>query len=252
MQSVQPCENAFVHKDIISLVNKNALQIEEIKSYLKTNFNYTPNDDINRTLLVKGDLYFLGIVDNLFICMPITKPSVDSISFLHALSEMIVLMIKRKYVLYTIANFVAFKLCIYVELDKKVPFGFVRQSDNALTTDVVGTPLLHQNLTLYTKVFQFDQQYNVLPIGLETIMENIYRQPAFAQSAFSQPAFSQPAFSQPTFAQPTFSQPSFSQPMFSQPTLAQPSLGQPSFSQPMFSQPSVAQNKSVFSQPFAK
>jgi hypothetical protein len=225
MQSVQPYENAFVHKDIISLVNKNALQMEEIKAYLKTNFNYTPNDDMNRTLLVKGDLYFLGIVDNLFICMPITKPSIDSLSFLHTLSEMIVVMIKRKYVLYNIANFVAFKLCCYVELDKKVPFGFVKQSDNALTTDIVGTPLLYPNLTLYTKVFQFDHQYNVLPVALETIMENIYRQ----TTGFNQPSFAQPSFNQPSFAQPSFNQPSFSRPMFTQ-----------------------LPNKSVFAQPFGK
>ena len=237
MQSIDSLQNAFVHKDIISLINKSSLQIEEIKTYLKNNFNYTPNDDMNRTLLVKNDLYFLGIVDNLFVCQPITKPNVDTLSFLNTLSEMIVLMIKRKYALYHIANFVSFKLCVYVEVDKKVPFGFVRQSDNVLTTDIFGTALVQPNLTLYTKVFQFDPQYNLLPIGLETIMEKIYQQPTFSQSAFSQPTFSQPTFSQPTFSQPTFNQPTFAQPTFSQPT---------------FAQSSVAANKSIFIQPFGK
>ena len=59
MQSIDSLQNAFVHKDIISLINKSSLQIEEIKTYLKNNFNYTQNDDLNRTLLVKNDLYFL-------------------------------------------------------------------------------------------------------------------------------------------------------------------------------------------------
>jgi hypothetical protein len=227
MQSVQPYENAFVYKEIISLINKSSLQVDEIKTYLKNNFNYTPNDDMNRTLLVKNDLYFLGIVDNLFVCQPITKPTVDTFSFLNALSEMIVIMIKRKYGLYNIANFVSCKLCCYVEIDKKVPFGFVRQSDNPLATDIFGTPLVQPNLTLYTKVFQFDPQYNILPIGLEAIMEKIYQQPTFAQ---------------PTFAQPSFAQPS----------LSQPSLSQPAFAQSAFAQPSLGQNKPVFTQPFGK
>ena len=220
MQSVQPYENAFVHKDIISFVNRDSLQIEEIKTYLKTNFNYTPNNDTHRTLLVKGDLYFLGIVDNLFVCMPITKPTSDSLSFLNTLCEIIVLMIKRKYALYNIANFISFKLCCYVELDKRVPFGFVKQSESVVTTDLFGSPLLQPNLTLYTKAFQFDQQYNVLPVAWETIMEKISQQPTFAQPTFSQPTFSQPTFSQPTFSQPTFSQPTFSQPTFAQASIA--------------------------------
>jgi hypothetical protein len=134
---------------------------------------------------------------------------------------MIVLMIKRKYALYHIANFVSFKLCVYVEVDKKVPFGFVRQSDNVLTRDIFGTALVQPNLTLYTKVFQFDPQYNLLPIGLEAIMEKIY-QPTFSQSTFSQPTFAQPTFAQPTFSQPTFAQ------------------------------SSVVPNKSIFIQPFGK
>jgi hypothetical protein len=232
MQSVQPYENAFVYKEIISLINKSSLQVEEIKTYLKNNFNYTPNDDMNRTLLVKNDLYFLGIVDNLFVCQPITKPTVDTFSFLNALSEMIVIMIKRKYGLYNIANFVSCKLCCYVEIDKKVPFGFVRQSDNPLATDIFGTPLVQPNLTLYTKVFQFDQQYNILPIGLETMIEKIFAQPSFVQPSFVQPSFAQPALSHPSFTQPSFVQPAFAQPAF-----AQSSLGQ---------------NKSVFTQPFGK
>jgi hypothetical protein len=257
MQSVQPYENAFVYKEIISLINKSSLQVEEIKSYLKNNFNYTPNDDMNRTLLVKNDLYFLGIVDNLFVCQPITKPTIDTFSFLNALSEMIVIMIKRKYGLYNIANFVSCKLCCYVEIDKKVPFGFVRQSDNPLATDIFGTPLVQPNLTLYTKVFQFDPQYNILPIGLETMIEKIFVQssfvqPAFAQPSFVQPSFVQPAFAQSSFAQSSFSQPAFVQPSFTQPAFAQPSLSHPSFAQPAFAQSSLGQNKSVFTQPFGK
>jgi hypothetical protein len=145
---------------------------------------------------------------------------------------MIVIMIKRKYGLYNIANFVSCKLCCYVEIDKKVPFGFVRQSDNPLATDIFGTPLVQPNLTLYTKVFQFDQQYNILPIGLETMIEKIFAQPSFVQPSFVQPSFAQPALSHPSFTQPSFVQPAFAQPAF-----AQSSLGQ---------------NKSVFTQPFGK
>lgn len=202
MQSINPYENAFVHKDILMLINHNSLQQEDIKNYLKTTFQYTPNDDNNRTLIIKNDLYFLGIADNIFVCFPITVPTVDSVSFLTMLYEMISLIIKKKYTSPHLANFVSCKLCCYIPIDKKTPFGFIKQYDGVLTTDIFGSILPQPNLTLHTKTFQFDQHYNLLTMSVENIMES------FMNKQQSQPSLFPQQQSQPSLFPQQQSQPS--------------------------------------------
>ena len=78
-------------------------------------------------------------------------------------------MIKTKYPSSALANFISVKLCAYFPPDKRVPFGFVKQSENN-TTDLFGNPLL-QSLTLYTKMFEFNEQYELKNISFEHMID---------------------------------------------------------------------------------
>ena len=213
MQSINPYENAFVHKEILTLINHNSLHQEDIKNYLKTTFQYIPNDDNHRTLVIKSDLYFLGIADNIFVCFPLTVPTVDSVHFLTMLSEIISLMIKKKYTSPHLANFVSCKLCCYIPIDKKTPFGFIKQYDGVLTTDIFGSALHQPNLTLHTKTFQFDKDYNLLTLSVENIIES------FITKNQSQPTLFPQQQSQPTLFPQQQSQPTLFPQHQSQPTL---------------------------------
>ena len=74
-------------------------------------------------------------------------------------------MIKTKYSTPSLSNLVSVKLCCYLPLDKKVPFGFIRQQDKDLfnhpNLTMNLTTNLTTNLTLYIKTFEFDEKFIV-------------------------------------------------------------------------------------------
>jgi hypothetical protein len=80
------------------------------------------------------------------------------------------MMIKLKYATPSLANFISVKLCCYLPIDKKVPFGFIQQS-LANSTDLFGNPLLYDNLVLYTKTFEFDEKYNLKTLSFEHMVD---------------------------------------------------------------------------------
>jgi len=171
MQTVHPMENAFTYKNLLFLINNQSLRNEQIMSYLNTTFQYIPVDNSSQTVVVNGnELYNLSITDNIFTFYSIDGKYIEqTIPLLHSLIESIVLMIKTKYSSESLANFVSVKLCCYFPIDKKIPFGFVKHSDNN-TTDLFGNPLL-QNLTLYTKMFEFNDQYELKTLSFEHLVD---------------------------------------------------------------------------------
>jgi len=172
MQASQPFENAFMNKNMLFLINNQTLRDETILTYLNTKFGFIPHDNTDRTIIVNGnDLYFLGIVDNVFTFYSMDAKYVEStVLLLQSLTDIIVMMIKLKYATPSLANFISVKLCCYLPNDKKVPFGFIQQS-LANSTDLFGNPLLYDNLVLYTKTFEFDEKYNLKTLSFEHMVD---------------------------------------------------------------------------------
>jgi len=172
MQASQPFENAFMNKNMLFLINNQTLRDETILTYLNTKFGFIPHDNTDRTIIVNGnDLYFLGIVDNVFTFYSMDAKYVEStVLLLQSLTDIIVMMIKLKYATPSLANFISVKLCCYLPIDKKVPFGFIQQS-LANSTDLFGNPLLYDNLVLYTKTFEFDEKYNLKTLSFEHMVD---------------------------------------------------------------------------------
>jgi hypothetical protein len=141
-------------------------------TYLNTTFSYLPKDNDGRTTVVNGkELYYLGLTDTVFIFYSIDGKYIEStVSLLNTLSEYITLIIKKRYATPTLANFISIKLCCYLPVDKNVPFGFIKQSDNN-STDLFGVPLLSSNLTLYTKTFEFNEQYDLKTITFQHLAD---------------------------------------------------------------------------------
>jgi hypothetical protein len=123
----------------------------------------------------------------------------STISLLNTLSEYITLIIKKRYVTPALANFISIKLCCYLPSDKNVPFGFVKQSDNN-STDLFGVPLLSSNLTLYTKTFEFNEQYELKTITFQHLVDYSDMIQKFVQKNVSASASVVPM--QTTFTQP--------------------------------------------------
>lgn len=170
-QATHPLENAFLFKNLLFFINNQLLRDESMSTYLNTTFNYVPHDNDGRIIVANGkELYYLGITDTVFTFYSIDEKYIEpTVSLLYTLVEGISGMIKTKYATPALANFISMKLCCYLPVDKKVPFGFVRQSDNN-STDLFGVPLLQSTLTLYTKTFEFDENYALKTIGFEQLV----------------------------------------------------------------------------------
>jgi hypothetical protein len=167
-----PLENAFIYKNLLFFINNQTLHTETMLTYLNTTFSYLPKDNDGRTTVVNGkELYYLGLTDTVFIFYSIDGKYIEStVSLLNTLSEYITLIIKKRYATPTLANFISIKLCCYLPVDKNVPFGFIKQSDNN-STDLFGVPLLSSNLTLYTKTFEFNEQYDLKTITFQHLAD---------------------------------------------------------------------------------
>ena len=168
----QPLENAFIYKNLLFFINNQTLHNEAMSSYLNTTFGYLPKENDGRTTIVNGkELYYLGLTDTVFIFYSIDGKYIEStVSLLNALSEYISLIIKKRYPTPVLANFISIKLCCYIPADKNVPFGFVKQSDNN-STDLFGVPLLSSNLILYTKTFEFNEQYDLKTLTFQHLAD---------------------------------------------------------------------------------
>ena len=171
-QVTQPLENAFIYKNLLFFINNQSLHNEAMSTYLNTTFGYLPKENDGRTTVVNGkELYYLGLTDTVFVFYSIDGKYIEStISLLNTLSEYITLIIKKRYVTPALANFISIKLCCYLPSDKNVPFGFVKHSDNN-STDLFGVPLLSSNLTLYTKTFEFNEQYELKTITFQHLVD---------------------------------------------------------------------------------
>jgi hypothetical protein len=143
-----------------------------MSTYLNTTFGYLPKENDGRTTVVNGkELYYLGLTDTVFVFYSIDGKYIEStISLLNTLSEYIALIIKKRYTTPVLANFISIKLCCYLPSDKSVPFGFVKHSDNN-SADLFGVPLLSSNLTLYTKTFEFNEQYELKTITFQHLVD---------------------------------------------------------------------------------
>jgi hypothetical protein len=168
----QPLENAFIYKNLLFFINNQTLHNEAMSTYLNTTFNYLPKENDGRTTVVNGkELYYLGLTDTVFIFYSIDGKYIEStVSLLNTLSEYIAVIIKKRYPTPALANFISIKLCCYLPTDKNVPFGFVKQSDNN-STDLFGVPLLSSNLTLYTKTFEFNEQYDLKTLTFQHLAD---------------------------------------------------------------------------------
>jgi hypothetical protein len=168
----QPLENAFIYKNLLFFINNQTLHNEAMSTYLNTTFSYLPKENDGRTIVVNGkELYYLGLTDTVFIFYSIDGKYIEStVSLLNTLSEYIAVIIKKRYPTAALANFISIKLCCYLPSDKSVPFGFVKQSDNN-STDLFGVPLLSSNLTLYTKTFEFNEQYDLKTLTFQHLAD---------------------------------------------------------------------------------
>jgi hypothetical protein len=171
-QVTQPLENAFIYKNLLFFINNQSLHNEAMSTYLNTTFGYLPKENDGRTTVVNGkELYYLGLTDTVFVFYSIDGKYIEStISLLNTLSEYIALIIKKRYTTPVLANFISIKLCCYLPSDKSVPFGFVKHSDNN-SADLFGVPLLSSNLTLYTKTFEFNEQYELKTITFQHLVD---------------------------------------------------------------------------------
>lgn len=194
-----PLENAFIYKNLLFFINNQVLHNETMLTYLNTAFGYLPKENDGRTIVVNGkELYYLGLTDTVFIFYSIDGKYIEStVSLLNTLSEYITLIIKKRYTTPTLANFISIKLCCYLPSDKTVPFGFVKQSDNN-STDLFGVPLLTSNLTLYTKTFEFNEQYELKTITFQHLVDYSDMIQKFVQKNVSQSIVPM----QTTFTQP--------------------------------------------------
>jgi len=168
----QPLENAFIYKNLLFFINNQTLHNEAMSTYLNTTFSYLPKENDGRTIVVNGkELYYLGLTDTVFIFYSIDGKYIEStVSLLNTLSEYIAVIIKKRYPTAALANFISIKLCCYLPSDKNVPFGFIKQSDNN-STDLFGIPLLSSNLTLYTKTFEFNEQYDIKTLTFQHLAD---------------------------------------------------------------------------------
>lgn len=185
----QPLENAFIYKNLLFFINNQTLHNEAMSSYLNTTFGYLPKENDGRTTIVNGkELYYLGLTDTVFIFYSIDGKYIEStVSLLNTLSEYISLIIKKRYPTPALANFISIKLCCYLPADKNVPFGFVKQSDNN-STDLFGIPLLSSNLTLYTKTFEFNEQYDLKTLTFQHLADYSDMIQKFVQKTNLQPS----------------------------------------------------------------
>ena len=176
IQSIYPLQNLFLHKNVLCLINSEVIRDETILIYLKKIYNYTPLDNSFQTLVINigndnSEIYHLSIHDNIFMLYSIDgKFCEPTITLLNTISEMICLMIKSKYNSYFLANLLSVKLCFYLPNNSKVPFGFVKKSENNIT-NLFGTQLLHQNLSLYIKNFEFNEKYELKNISFENLID---------------------------------------------------------------------------------
>jgi hypothetical protein len=206
----QPLENAFIYKNLLFFINNQTLHNEAMSTYLNTTFNYLPKENDGRTTVVNGkELYYLGLTDTVFIFYSIDGKYIEStVSLLNTLSEYIAVIIKKRYPTPSLANFISIKLCCYLPSDKSVPFGFVKQSDNN-STDLFGVPLLSSNLTLYTKTFEFNEQYELKTLTFQHladysdmiqkfVQKNVQQQPVPAPMPAPMPMQIQPVTPAPT------------------------------------------------------
>ena len=166
IQNSKPNENFYNYKNLLFFMND--VRDENVLNYLNT-FPFNP-PGFGKTVVVNGnELYFLNVIDNIFTFYSIDGKYLEmTISLLQSLTESISNIIKDAYDLCH-ANFISFKLCCYLPSDKKVPFGFVHQSDNN-STDLYGNQLLG-SLSLYTKIFEFDNQYELKTISFEHLID---------------------------------------------------------------------------------
>lgn len=203
VQVNHPLENAFIYKNLLFFINNQVLHNEAMTTYLNTTFGYLPKENDGRTTVVNGkELYYLGLTDTVFIFYSIDEKYIDpTVSLLNTLSEYIALIIKKRYTTPALANFISIKLCCYLPADKNVPFGFVKQSENN-STDLFGIPLLSTNLTLYTKTFEFNEQYELKTITFQHLADYSDMIQKFVQKNSSQSQTSVVPM-HTTFTQPT-------------------------------------------------
>ena len=184
IQTVDSLKNLFLYNNVLTFINDQSLRDEGVLRYLKTTFNSIPLDNPHRTLVVQSqpsqklELYSFMMMDNIYSIYSLDqKYQEDTVKLLETICEIIVLMIKTKYSTPSLSNLVCVKLCCYLPLDKKVPFGFIRQQDKDLfnhpnltmnlTTNL--TTNLATNLTLYIKTFEFDEKFELKTVVFNKI-----------------------------------------------------------------------------------
>jgi hypothetical protein len=208
IQSIYPLHNLFLYKNVLCLINSELIRDETILTYFKKTYNYTPLDNSFQTLVINignnnSEIYHLSIHDNIFMLYSIDGKFFEpTITLLNTISDIICLMIKSKYNSYFLANLLSVKLCVYLPNNSKVPFGFVKKSENNIT-NLFGTQLLHQNLSLYIKNFEFNEKYELKNISFENLIDYT----DMIKKFISQPVIS--AQSLPTFQPATNNFPIF-------------------------------------------
>jgi hypothetical protein len=172
-QTQNPCENAYLYENILVLFNNYIHQDKVIHEYVKNTFNYLPENNNNKTLVVNNnELYSLTQQHNLIVCRSIDNKFLMNIEvFFYTLVEILSRGILQTYPDIEVANLLSTKLILYLPENIKVNLIGVRRNPETVDKDIFGN-LLDAKMCVYIKTFEYTTKSNIKLIPFNYISQS--------------------------------------------------------------------------------
>jgi hypothetical protein len=163
MQTINPAEHGYISGNGLLIHNQSA-HTPDWKTYLQTTHNYIPPMDEHKTYAYSSnqrtEMFSVRSRLNLFSFYSVTgKYEVNMTSclteFVDTLSKIFLATIPHQKIL----NMVGYKLLVYLPDTIQAPFGFIR--DELYTHDFLGGTLPKEQMRLYIRHFQYNDQLGV-------------------------------------------------------------------------------------------
>jgi hypothetical protein len=158
-QTTDPSEHGYLYNNCLVIHNKKAVGDAETHSYINTNYSYNVPNDEHKTIIIDKNVFSVREYYNIFSIVPIVYNMQEHSELtISCLTSVITKMISSKTSLKWLLNTINFKIFLFFPDNKKMPFGFVKDSYHEKDIFDLAFP---EKLAVYIKTFQFDDKGDV-------------------------------------------------------------------------------------------
>ena len=158
-QTTDPSEHGYLYNNCLVIHNKKAVGDAETHSYINTNYSYNVPNDEHKTIIIDKNVFSVREYYNIFSIVPIVYNMHEHSELtISCLTSVITKMISSKTSLKWLLNTINFKIFLFFPDNKKMPFGFVKDSCHEKDIFDLAFP---EKLPVYIKTFQFDDKGDV-------------------------------------------------------------------------------------------